>query len=188
MEPWQLNEDNDGQEQPLGLGAPSLVGLSGRKKEKERGWAKKHQGKIREVSKYVQVFCSLFFFFYNERFKTWRLVDCHSVLQGKGKAGQQRVGAEGTCGGAADSYQGLLNQKLLSSWEVFAPLHWHSEFTTRFLIKLVFTKRSKSQWSWILTSLPLKCCTLTPFTAVGGCSKTRCIYKALSFCLQTKHA
>lgn len=69
---------------PWALGAPNVVGLSGRKKKREG--LKKHQGKVREVSKYVQVFCSLFF--YDERFKAWRLVDWQCVSQGQGKAGQ----------------------------------------------------------------------------------------------------
>lgn len=173
-------------------GGTKFGGALRAEKRKERGWAKKHQGKVREVSKYVQVFCSPFFiiFFFNERFKTWRLVDCQItcvICKARDKLGQQRVYAKGTCGEAAGSYWGLLNHKLLASWEVFTPLHWHSEFTRRFYIKLFFARCSRSQWSWFLAYLPLKCRALSPYAAVGDGCKTRCIYKALSFCLQTKH-
>lgn len=176
----------------FGPGGTKFGGALRAEKRKERGWAKKHQGRVREVSKYVQVFCSPFFsflFFNNERFKTWRLVDCHSVIcKAREKVGSRGWVQKAPIGESAGSYWGLLNQKLLTSWEVFTLLHWHAEFATHFYIKLFFTKCSRGQWSWILTYLPLKCCILSPHTAVGDCSKTHCIYKALSFCLQTKHA
>lgn len=173
----------------FGPGGTKFCGALRAEKRKERGWAKKHQGKVREVSKYVQVFCSFFFFF--RTMKDSRLEDLWIVTVGFARRGRSWA-TEGGCKrhlwGAAASYWDLLNQKLLASWEVFTPLHWHSEFTTRFYIKLFFTKCSRSQGSWILTYLPLKCCTVSPCSAIGDCSKTQCIHKALSFCLQTKHA
>lgn len=164
----------------------------GKKKRKERGWAKKHQGRVREVSKYVQVFCSPFFPFCFLTMKDSRLEDLWIVTVWFARRGR-RWATEGwvqkaPVGESAGSYRGLLNQKWLTSWEVFTPLHWHAEFATHFYIKLFFTKCSRSQWSWILTYLPLKWRALSLHAAVGDCSKTRCIYKALSFCLQTKHA
>lgn len=151
MEPWQLNEDNDGQEQPLGLGAPSLVGLSGRKKEK-RGWAKKHQGKIREVSKYVQVFCSLFFFFFT--MKDSRLEDLWIVTVCFARRGRSWA----TEGGCRRHLWGGQQTRPEVCWTKTCHLGRFSLAALTFWIyNTFFTKCSKSQWSWILTYLPLKC-------------------------------
>lgn len=168
--------------------------LSGRKKEKKRKGLS--QEAPRESKRSLKVCTSVLFsfffsflFFYNERFKTWRLLDCHSVIcKAREKVGNRGWVQKAPVWEPAGSYQGLLNQKLLTSWEVFTPLRWHAEFATHFYIKLIFTKCSRSQWSWILTCLPLKWCALSPHAAVGDCSKTRCVYKVLPFCPQTKHA
>lgn len=138
-------------------------------KRKERGWAKKHQGKVREVSKYVQVFCSLFF--YDEKdVKAWRLVDCPCVLQGQGKAGQWRVYAEGACRG-----QQALTEVCWTTLSVLLG-NFHStahayRLCNAFLRKLFDIKHTKRQWRWILTYLPLKCCPPTAYAALDCCIK-----------------
>lgn len=174
----------------FGPGGTKFGGALRAEKRKEWGWAKKHQGKVREVSKYVQVFSPIFIFFsfLYKKIKDSRLEDLWIVsvwFARQGRSWATEDGCKRHLWGAAGSYQDLLNQKLLASWKVFTLLHWHSEFTTRFYIKLLFTKFSKSQGSWILTYLHLKCCTLSPCAGVGDRSKTQCIHKALSFCLQT---
>ena len=142
-------------------------------KRKERGWAKKHQGKVREVSKYVQVFCALFFC--NERFKTWRLMDCQDVFY----RAREKLGNRGWVQKAPVGVQQALTEACWTtcqaSWGVFTLLHLHTDFAMPFKIKLFLTKHSESQWSWILTYLPLKCCPPTPYATVGDCLKTWCI-------------
>lgn len=45
MEPWQLNEDNDGQEQPLGLGGTKCGGALRAEKEKRGAEPRSTKGK-----------------------------------------------------------------------------------------------------------------------------------------------
>lgn len=109
----------------LGPGGTKFGGALRAEKRNERGWAKKHQGKVREVSKYVQVFRSLFF--YNERFKTWRLMDCQGVFY---KA-REKLGNRGWVQKAPVVGQQALTQVcwtklsgLLGSFHSTALLYW----------------------------------------------------------------
>lgn len=157
---------------PWAWGHQILWGSQGGKR-KERGWAKKHQGKVREISKYVQVFRSLFF--YNERFNTWRLMDCQGVFC---KA-RSKLASKGWVQKAPGGGQQALTQVCWAKlWGlfggVFTPLHLHTDFAIPFLVKLFLRNTLTSQWSWSLTYPSLKCCPPTP-DAVGGCFKTWCI-------------
>lgn len=164
----------------------------GKKKRKERGWAKKHQGRVREVSKYVQVFCSPFFsflFFNNERFKTWRLVDCHSVIcKAREKVGNRGLGAKGTQWGVSRLVLRPVEPKVVDILGGFHSAALTCWICNTFLYKIVFYQilLKSMELNFDLPTPKMVC--PSPHAAVGDCSKTQCIYKALSFCLQTKHA
>lgn len=140
----------------LGPGGTKFGGALRAEKRKEGLSQEAPRENKRSLKVCTSVLFSFFFFFLQwkiQDLKTCGLSQC--VLQGEGEAGQQRVGAEGTCGGGQQTRPEVCWTKTchLGRFSLAALTFW--------IYNTFFTKCSKSQWSWILTYLPLKCLLLS---------------------------